>query len=161
MTVLNSWVFLAIFGAIAASLGTIFAKIGLQDIPSYIVTTIRGIVMAIVVTLFTLFISKKVHVSSFSELPMSAWIFITLSAVCGALSWLLFFQALSIGPAQGVTVLDKLSLIFTLILAALFLGESFTLQTIIGGIFVILGTLLVALPWTYFEAVFRSIGFIK
>lgn len=161
MTVLNSWVFLAIFGAIAASFGTIFAKIGLHDIPSHIVTTIRGIVMAIVVTLFTLFISKKVQIASFSELPMSAWIFITLSAVCGALSWLLFFQALSIGPAQGVTVLDKLSLIFTLVLAGLFLGESFTLQTIIGGLFVLLGTLLVALPWTCFETVFRSIGFIK
>jgi transporter family protein len=117
--------------------------------------------MAIVVTLFTLFISKKVQISSFSELPISAWIFITLSAVCGALSWLLFFQALSIGPAQGVTVLDKLSLIFTLILAALFLGESFTFQTIIGGLFVLLGTLLVALPWTQFETMLRSIGFIK
>lgn len=161
MMILNSWVSLALLGAIAASLGTIFAKIGLQDIPSHIVTTIRGIVMAIVVTLFTLFISKKVQISSFSELPISAWIFITLSAVCGALSWLLFFQALSIGPAQGVTVLDKLSLIFTLILAALFLGESFSLQTIIGGLFVLLGTLLVALPWTYFETIFRSIGFIK
>ena len=54
MMILNSWVSLALLGAIAASLGTIFAKIGLQDIPSHIVTTIRGIVMAIVVTFFTL-----------------------------------------------------------------------------------------------------------
>lgn len=161
MTTLNSWVVLALFGAIAASLGTVFAKIGLQDVPSHIVTTVRGIVMAIVVTLVTLFISKKVTVQSITELPVSAWIFITLSAICGALSWLLFFQALSIGPVQGVTVLDKLSLIFTLVLAALFLGESFTLQTIIGGILVLIGTLFVALPWTYFEPIFRSIGFIK
>lgn len=161
MMMLNSWVILALLGAVAASLGTVFAKVGLADIPAHVVTTIRGIVMAIVVTLFTLFISKKVHISSFSELPISAWVFIVLSAVCGALSWLLFFQALSIGPAQGVTVLDKLSLIFTLILAALFLGESFTVKTAIGGLFVLLGTLLVALPWTSFESFFRSIGFIK
>lgn len=161
MTILNSWVILALLGAVAASLGTIFAKIGLQDVPSHIVTTVRGIVMAVVVTLVTLFISKKISIQSISELQVSAWVFITLSAVCGALSWLLFFQALSVGPAQGVTVLDKLSLIFTLILAALFLGESFTLQTIVGGIFVLIGTLLVALPWAYFETIFRSIGFLK
>lgn len=161
MMMLNSWVSLALLGAIAASLGTIFAKIGLQDVPSHIVTTVRGIVMAIVVTLVTLFISKKITIQSVTELPTSAWIFIVLSAICGALSWLLFFQALAFGPAQGVTVLDKLSLIFTLVLAAVFLGESFTLQTIIGGLLVLLGTFLVALPWTYFETIFHSIGFIK
>lgn len=159
--ILNSWVALALLGAVSASLATIFAKIGLADIPPYIVTTIRGIVMAIVVTLFTLFISKKIQTSSFLELPLSAWIFIILSAVCGALSWLLFFQALSIGPTQGVTVLDKTSLIFTLILAALFLGESFTIKTAFGGLFVLLGTLLVALPWTSFERIFQAIGFTK
>lgn len=161
MTILNSWVLLALLGAVAASLGTIFAKIGLNDVPSHIVTTIRGIVMALVVTLFTLFISKKVQFSSFSELPLSAWIFITLSAICGALSWLLFFQALSIGPAQGVTVLDKLSLIFTLVLAALFLGEGFTARTALGGTFVLLGTLLVALPATAWQTAGKFIGLIR
>ncbi len=153
MTILNSWVILALLGAVAASLGTIFAKIGLQDVPSHIVTTVRGVVMAIVVTLVTLFISKKVSMQSITELPTSAWIFIILSAVCGAISWLLFFQSLALGPVQGVTVLDKLSLIFTLVLAALFLGEAFTIQTIIGGLLVLIGTLLVALPSEFLRLV--------
>jgi len=161
MTILNSWVLLALLGAVAASLGTIFAKIGLADVPAHVVTTIRGIVMAIVVTLFTFFVAKNVTMQSLSTLPTSAWIFITLSAVCGALSWLLFFQALSFGPAQGVTVLDKLSLIFTLVLAALFLGEGFTARTALGGTFVLLGTLLVALPTSAWQTAGRYIGLIK
>ncbi len=155
---LNNWVFLALLGALAASLGTIFAKIGLHDVPSHIVTTIRGIVMAFVVALFTFFVAKNVTIQSLSTLPASAWIFITLSAICGAVSWLLFFQALSFGPAQGVTVVDKLSIIFTLILAALFLGESFTWKTAFGGFSILLGTLLIVLPSTAWSAFSKLIG---
>jgi len=158
MTMLNSWVFLALFGALAASLGTIFAKIGLADVPAHVVTTIRGIVMAVVVTIFTFFVAKNVTMQSLSTLPASAWIFITLSAVCGAVSWLLFFQALSFGPAQGVTVVDKLSIIFTLILAALFLGESFTWKTAFGGFSVLFGTLLIALPSSAWSAFGKLLG---
>ena len=158
MIVLGNWFIYALLGAVAASLGTIFAKIGLVGVDSNLVTTVRGIVMAAIVTLVTVFLSQNVTVQSLLAIPPKTWTFIILSALGGAVSWLLFFYALSIGPAQGVTVVDKVSIVFTIVLAGIFLQESLSFRTMAGAFFVLLGTLLVALPdtaWKSFFAFFK------
>jgi transporter family protein len=70
-----------------------------------------------------------------------------LSGLGGALSWIFFYQALSIGPTVAVTVIDKLSIVITAILATIILTETVTLQMGIGLALVFLVTLLVAIPW--------------
>ncbi len=151
----NGWVAYALCGALAASLGTIFAKIGLQGVDSNIVTTVRGIFMALIVTVVTIFLSKNVTLAALADIQPKTWVFVFLSALGGAVSWLLFFYALSIGPVQGVTVVDKLSLVITIVLAGFFLQESLTLKTTIGSFFVLFGTLLVALPSDAWKAVMK------
>jgi bacterial/archaeal transporter family protein len=151
----NGWVVYALCGALAASLGTIFAKIGLQGVDSNIVTTVRGVFMALIVTVVTLFLSKNITLTALAEIQPKTWLFVFLSALGGAVSWLLFFYALSIGPAQGVTVVDKLSIIITIVLAGLFLQESLTFKTILGSFLILLGTLLVALPSDAWRAVMK------
>lgn len=151
----NGWVAYALLGALAASLGTIFAKIGLQGVDSNIVTTVRGIFMALIVTVVTIFLSKNVTLTALADIQPKTWVFVFLSALGGAVSWLLFFYALSIGPAQGVTVVDKLSLVITIVLAGLFLQESLTFKTILGAFFILFGTLLVALPSDAWKVVMK------
>jgi transporter family protein len=65
----------------------------------------------------------------------------------GALSWIFFYQALASGPIVVVTVIDKLSIVITAILAMVVLAESLTIQVSIGLALVFIGTLLVAVPW--------------
>jgi transporter family protein len=72
-------------------------------------------------------------------------LFIILSGVAGALSWLLYFFAIKNGPVGGVVAIDRTSVIFALLLSALFLGESLTLKTALGGGLILAGALLVAL----------------
>jgi transporter family protein len=72
-------------------------------------------------------------------------LFIILSGIAGALSWLFYFFAIKMGPVKGVVAIDRTSVVFALILAALFLGESFTLKTALGGALILGGALLVAL----------------
>jgi transporter family protein len=74
-------------------------------------------------------------------------VFVILSAVGGALSWIFFYQALSVGPTVAVTVIDKFSLVLTAILAVFVLSEGITLQSGIGLGLVAIGTLLVSVPW--------------
>jgi transporter family protein len=114
--------FFALLGAISASLGTIFAKFGLKGVDSNLLTAVRGIIMAIVVTLFGFFISK-ISFSSLQALTVKNWVFVILSALGGALSWLFFYYALSHGNVIGVTVIDKLSIVITTILAVIILSE--------------------------------------
>lgn len=143
----------ALLGALMASLGTIFAKIGLKEVDSNLLTAIRGIVMAIVVTIAA-FSFGKFSISSIQSLGGKQWVFVVLSGFSGALSWIFFYNALSFGPAVTVTVIDKFSIVITAILAVIVLSESLTFQAVLGLILVALGTLLVSVPFDKIKSLF-------
>ena len=136
-----------------ASMGTIFAKLGLKGVDANLLTAIRGIVMAIIVSIAA-FSFGKLSITAFHSLSHKQWIFVILSGLGGALSWLFFYQALSTGPTVAVTVIDKLSIVLTAVLATIILAEGMTLQIVIGLCFVFLGTLLVAIPWEKIQKFF-------
>ncbi len=147
------YILYALVGAIMASAGTIFAKLGLKGIDANLLTAIRGIVMAIIVSIAALSFGK-LNMTSLSTLSTKQWIFVVLSGLGGALSWIFFYQALSVGPTVAVTVIDKLSIVFTAILAVVVLTEGITFQAGLGLFFVLLGTLLVAIPWEKIQKLF-------
>ena len=136
-----------------ASAGTIFAKLGLKGVDANLLTAIRGIIMAIIVSIAALSFGK-LSMTAIHSLSTKQWIFVILSGLGGALSWVFFYQALSGGPVITVTVIDKLSVVFTAILAVVVLAEGITLQAGIGLLLVILGTLLVAVPWQQIQKFF-------
>ncbi len=138
------YIIYALLGAIMASAGTIFAKLGLKGVDADLLTAIRGIVMAIIVSIAALSFGK-LTMASMSALSGKQWLFVILSGLGGALSWIFFYQALSVGPTIAVTVIDRLSIVFTAILAFLVLTESITLQTGLGLLLVVAGVLLVAI----------------
>lgn len=140
------YILYALLGAVMASIGTIFAKVGLKGVDANLLTALRGIVMAVIVTLAALSFGKFTQ-AGLSSLTAKHWLFIILSGLAGALSWIFFYHALSAGPTVTVTVLDKLSLVFTAILAMIVLAEGITLQAGVGLVLVVVGTTLVAIPW--------------
>ena len=139
---MGSWIILALLSALFASLVAILGKIGLGNIDTTLATTIRSIIMAIFLVVVTLSLGKF----NLDKIETKALFFITLSGIAGALSWLFYFGALKLGPPAGVAALDRLSVVFVLILAILFLGESLTWKAGIGALFVVLGAVLLALP---------------
>ncbi len=147
------YIIYALLGAIMASMGTIFAKIGLKGVDANLLTAIRGIVMALIVSIAALSFGK-LTATSISSLSTKQWVFVVLSGLGGALSWIFFYQALSVGPIVAVTVIDKLSITFTAILAVVVLAEGITLQAGIGLALVVIGTLLVAIPWEKIQSFF-------
>lgn len=96
--------------------------------------------MAVLVTLVAAMTGRLAHVSQF---PSRALLFTLLSGAAGALSWLLYFGALKLGPASRVAALDRLSVVFVLFLAAAFLGERLTLTSAVGGLLMVAGAVLV------------------
>lgn len=136
------YIIYALLGALMAALGTIFAKFGLKDVDSTLLTSLRGIVMALIVT-FAAVSLGKVNLPAISTITNKEWFYIIASGIAGGLSWLFFFHALSIGTVIHVTVIDKLSLILTAVLALLLLGEGITLQAGLGFLLIMAGTLLV------------------
>ena len=137
-----NWIFYAIGSAVFASVVAILGKIGLKNIDSTLATTVRAVVMAVFLLAVSLSIGKFAGLGTITGKPL---VFIILSGVAGALSWLCYFVAIKNGSVGGVGAIDRLSVVFALILAALFLGESFTLKTALGGVLIFAGALFVAL----------------
>jgi len=135
--------------AFCAALVAIFGKIGLKGIDSSLATTIRSIVMSLFLILFVFFVYKISSVdnlyASVSRLPHKNLLFIILSGLAGAASWLFYFHAIKQGPVTGVVAVDKLSVAIAIVLAAVFLGETITAKIALGGVMIALGAFLVAM----------------
>ena len=147
------YILYALIGAVMASVGTIFAKMGLKGVDANLLTAIRGITMAIIVTIAALSFGK-LSVVALHSLSTKQWVFVILSGLGGALSWIFFYQALALGPVVPVTVIDKLSIVITAILATVVLTESMTLQVGLGLGLVFIGSLIVAIPWANVQKFF-------
>ncbi len=138
------WLLYAFISAFFASLVAIFGKLGLKSIDPTLATTIRGIIMA--VFLFVLSFSiGNFNGFSLNSLSSRDWILIALSAIAGAMSWLFYFVALKDGPASAVGAIDRLSIVFIVVLAVVFLGESFGFKTAIGAALISIGAILITL----------------
>ena len=137
-----SWVIYALLSAVFAALVAVFGKIGLKGLDSTLATTIRSIVMAVFLVAVSFSLGKFSFLGAFTS---KAVIFIILSGIAGALSWLFYFLAIKLGTVSGVVAIDRTSVIFAFILAVLFLSEAFTWQKAIGAALVAIGAILMAI----------------
>lgn len=138
-----SWILYAFLAALAAAIVGVLSKIGIAGIDSTVATTIRGLSIAVFMGGVALLLGKFEGVMQTSP---KAILFIVLTGLFGGLSWLWGFMALKAGgDATAVNAIDRLSLVFLLILAVFFLGEEFTWARFWGVLFITFGVLLVTL----------------
>jgi len=138
-----TWFIYTLLEAIFAAFSTIFAKIGLQGINSITVTTLRSIIMTFVI--FIIFMLEIRDINNLFNLSNKDYIFIILSAIFGALSWMAFFYALKIGEASNVSIVDKSSLLFVILLSILILNEKITIQKAIASILMFIALVLLVI----------------
>jgi len=137
-----NYIILALLSALTASLVAIFGKLGLKNVDPTIATTIRSLIMAGFLVIVSLFL-KKFENFSLNLFTSKDWLLIILAGISGAFSWLFYFWALKFGPASHVAVIDRLSLVFVILLSALILGETLNSKVILGTILIIIGAILV------------------
>lgn len=138
-----SWIIYAILSAFFAGLVAIFGKIGIAGVDNTLATTVRSFVMFIFLFGISAFLGVFKNIKQIDGKNLT---FIILSGVAGALSWLCYFYALKTGNASAVAAIDRLSVVFVVILAGLFLAEKITLQVTIGVILLTIGAILLAVP---------------
>ena len=135
------WIF-AILSAVFAALTSILAKIGIDGVNSNLATAVRTVVVVIMAWGMVFLTNAQ---SGLSEISKKSWIFLILSGLATGASWLCYYKALQLGEASKVVPIDKLSVVFTLILAFIFLHEQFTVKSLIGCILIGAGTLIMVL----------------
>ena len=136
------WFFLALGSSLFAALTSILAKIGIDNVSSNLATAIRTSVV-LVLSWGMVFLTKAQ--GGIGEISRRSWLFLILSGLATGASWLCYYKALQLGEASKVVPIDKLSVVITVILAAVLLGESFTLKSAVGCILISAGTLLIVL----------------
>ncbi len=132
----------ALLSAFFAALVAIFGKIGLKTVDSTVATSLRAWVMAVGIFVLTLSVGKG---GQLLEVKSADWLWIILSGAAGAASWIFYFAALKLADASKVAVLDRMSLVLVIILAAVFLGEKFSLKMALGAALMVGGALLIVL----------------
>ena len=136
------WFIFAILSAIFAALTSILAKIGIEGVNSNLATAVRTIVV-VLMAWFMVFITGNQN--GIVDISKKSWIFLILSGLATGASWLCYYKALQLGEASKVVPIDKLSIVITIVLAFIFLGEQITLKTLIGCCLIITGTFIMIL----------------
>ncbi|MGB0124817.1 MAG: EamA family transporter [Silvibacterium sp.] len=137
-----SWLMWALLSAVFAAATALLAKVGVADVEPNLATAVR----TTVVVLFTWIIALSVgsH-AGLAHIDRRSWLFLAASGIATGLSWICYFHALSLGQASKVAPIDKLSVVFVILLAWPLLGEAISARKLAGGILIASGAIIIAL----------------
>jgi len=138
---LHSWLFWSLLSALFAGATAILAKLGVAGVDSNLATAIRTTVVLVFCWAIALTTARPL---SLGTLGGRTWLFLALSGIATGLSWLCYFRALQLGPASQVAPVDKLSVVFVLGLAALFLHEPLSARSVLGTTLIVAGAVVLA-----------------
>ena len=136
------WFVFALLSAVFAALTSILAKIGIEGVNSNLATAIRTVVVVLMAWGIVFLTNAQGGISGIGK---KSWLFLILSGLATGASWLCYYKALQMGEASKDVPVDKLSVVITLVLAFIFLHESFTPKSIAGCVLIGTGTLLMVL----------------
>jgi len=133
------WLIFAILSAVFAAATSILAKIGIDGVDSNLATAIRTVVVLLMAWGMVFITHAETGIGAITS---RSWLFLILSGLATGASWLCYFYAIKVGDVSKVVPIDKCSLVITIILAAIFLGEAFTWKTFLGSLMIVGGTLI-------------------
>lgn len=136
------WFIFALLSAVFAALTSILAKVGIDDVNSNLATAIRTMVVVAMAWVMVFLTNAQ---GGISEISRKSWLFLILSGLATGASWLCYYRAIQISEVSKVVPIDKLSVVITLVMAAVFLHEKFTPKSVIGCILIGTGTLVMVL----------------
>ena len=142
-----SWIGWALLSAAFAAATALLAKVGVAHVDSNLATALRTSVVVVFAWGIALILAKP-EAGLWGEirsLDRRTLLFLALSGLATGLSWLCYFRALQLGPASRVAPLDKLSVPLVILFAWLLLGEKLTPPTLIGGLLITAGAMVIAM----------------
>ena len=135
----KTWLIFAILSAVFASLTSILAKIGIENVESNLGTMIRTAVVLVMSWLMVFVFGKR---EKLKEIQKNEILFICLSGVATGASWLCYFKALHDGLASVVVPIDKLSILVTIAFSYIVFHEKLSFKAVIGLVLICTGTIL-------------------
>ena len=141
---MSSWLIYALLSALCAAFVSIFGKVGVAGLDSSAATAVRAVIMAVFL------VGVVIAEGHTADLPQvfadkKALLFVALSGIAGALSWLFYFLALKDGAVTQVAPIDKLSVVFAVVIAVLIFGERVSFMHGVAIAMIAMGGLILAI----------------
>lgn len=136
-----TWLVWAVLSALFAAATALLAKLGVANVDPNLATAIRTSV--VVVFAWTIALSLGTH-AGLVHVERRSWLFLIASGLATGLSWICYFRALSMGEASKVAPIDKLSVVFVVLLAWPLLGETITFAKGAGVLLIAAGAIVLA-----------------
>ena len=140
MKFVTRWDIFAFGSALFAGLTAVLGKMGVADINSNLATLIRTLV---IVGVSALILFCKNEWRPPDTIGIKTWFFLILSGIATGLSWLCYYRALALGPVSKVAPIDKLSVLFAILLGIVFLGEKITWPAACGAGLITVGAMVI------------------
>ena len=138
---MNTSVLYALISMFFAGLTSVLAKYGLKEVSGDVALIIRTVIIVIIVWLNVLMFDS---VSALKNISRYSYTFLILSGITTSFSWIFYYKAIKIGNVSEVAIIDKGSIVITLLLSFLILKEPFTPRVAIGGACVLCGIIIMA-----------------
>ena len=100
--------------------------------------------LTIAILLIVDLLTNKVDCKLIASLPLKDWVALLVAAVLNTFAFICYLSALKCGPTGGVVAIDRMGIIFALVLAVFFLQEKLTMASLIGGALMVLGAFLIS-----------------
>ena len=138
---MERWVIYATISAAFAGFTSVVAKQGLVGISSELGLTVRTLFVCAFVLVFAIIAVEPAEIKSLHKVN---YIWLGLSGITTAGSWIFYYKALKMGDVATVALIDKGSVVIAILLAWWLLKEAITLQTALGALLIVAGLLVIA-----------------
>lgn len=136
------WLPYAVASAVFAALTSILAKVGITGVESNLGTAIRTSVVLIMAWAIVFAKGKQGELKAIDK---KEFFFILLSGLATGASWLCYYYAIQNGIISVVVPIDKMSILVSVAFSYIVFHEKLSKKATIGLIFMVLGTLLMAI----------------
>lgn len=135
------WLVFALLAALMAAIAVVLSKAGIKDLDSSVGFAIQSVCIIVIAWVV---VAVQKNTNAIMDIDKKTWLFLTGAGIATAISSLLTFRALKLGDASVVSPIERVSLVFAVILSAVFLKEKLSWQIIVGATLMCGGAVLIA-----------------
>ena len=144
---METWKLQAILAAVFAGLTSVLAKSGMKNLGPDVSLALRTCVVFTLVMTNALIVTSARPLAALRTAAPRDLALLALSGLTTSLSWIFYYRAMKTGTVSFVSLVDKGSIIITLLLSFLVLREHFSAQTLAGAALILWG--IVVLNWKF------------
>ncbi|MBD0260051.1 MAG: EamA family transporter [Cytophagales bacterium] len=136
------WIVFSLLGALSAAIVVTLSKAGVKNMDSSLAFAVQSVLILLVSWGV---VAYQGNLGDVSRIDRRTWIYLLAAGVITCLSSLFTFRALKLGDASRVSPLERISLVFAIVFAVIFLKERVNWQVILGAVLMAIGALIIAI----------------